>query len=77
MNEELWPVREPGGLLARWPTLFGEHPDGELHQPQFQVGKHSVGGLLSFRVIIHSSLPGIVPVHACCTGLIIISALVY
>lgn len=56
------------------PTLFKESTNDELYRPQFQAEKHSVGGLLSFRVIIPSSLPGIVLVYACGTGLIIDSA---
>lgn len=77
VKEMLWPVWKSSELLAIWPTLFTESTDGRLYQCQLHVEKHSVGGLLSFRVIIHSSLLGIVLGYACCTGVIIISALFY
>ena len=71
-GEKLWlqQMWKYSKLLAKQPTLFGESNNGELYQSQFQVEKQSVGGLLSFRVAIQPSLPGIAPVCACCIGLV-------
>ena len=64
-------------LVARWPTLVGDSTNDRHYQLLFQVGKHFVGRLLSFRAIIHPTLPWMVPVCACYTGLIIDRALFY
>lgn len=60
-------IQQTIGQVAH--LVWGEQQWWAL-QSQFQVEKQSVGGLLSFRVAIHPSLPGIAPLCACCIGLI-------
>ena len=56
VKEKRWQVWKSSELLARWPILFEESTDDKLYQPQFQVEYHSGGGLLSYRVIVHSGI---------------------
>lgn len=75
--EMLCPVWKLSELLAIWLSLFTESTDGRLYQHHVHVQKHAIGGSLSFKLTVHSSLLGIVLAYACYTGVIIISALFY